>query len=170
MQRRSLCNRNIGTHPYVHLSLCIKRGWGHMQDTGVAIQWAVPWLRLKLSLALPVSFVAFPISGDKSTLASANPRDTGVCEINTHFDLAFLLRVLTPLPVFQSCRKGAGQQLTKMSVYFRPIALDVRTLVNIDRRGRWGSRMCSTSRMSVYFTDTGASIKGFRCVQQHTVS
>ena len=43
---------------------------------------------------------------------------TGVCEINTHFDLAVFLHVLTPLPVFQSCRKDAGQQLTKMSVYF----------------------------------------------------
>ena len=43
---------------------------------------------------------------------------TGVCEINTHFNLAAFLHVLTPLPVFQSCRKDAGQQLTKMSVYF----------------------------------------------------
>jgi hypothetical protein len=43
---------------------------------------------------------------------------TGVCEINTHFDVAVCLRVLTPLPVFQSCGNDAGQQLTKMSVYF----------------------------------------------------
>ena len=61
-----------------------------------------------------------------------------VREIITHFDLAVFLHVLTPLPVFQSCRKGAGQQLTKMSVYFRPIALDVRTLVNTDIRGMGG--------------------------------
>ena len=43
---------------------------------------------------------------------------TGMCEINIHFNLAVFLHVLTPLPVFQSCRKDAGQQLTKMSVYF----------------------------------------------------
>jgi hypothetical protein len=36
-------------------------------------------------------------------------------------------------------------------------------LVNIDIRGDGGSRMCSTSRMSVYFTDTGTSIKGLGC-------
>ena len=41
-----------------------------------------------------------------------------VCEINTQFDLAVFLHVLTPLPVFQSCGKDAGQQLTKMSAYF----------------------------------------------------
>jgi hypothetical protein len=29
--------------------------------------------------------------------------DTGVCEINTHFDAAAFLHVHTPLPVFQSC-------------------------------------------------------------------
>ena len=38
-------------------------------------------------------------------------------------------------------------------------------LVNIDMRGDGGSRVCTTSRMSVYFTHTGTSIKGFRCVQ-----
>ena len=49
---------------------------------------------------------------------SVPKRHTGVCEINTHFGLVVFLHVLTPLPVFESCRKGAGQQLTKVSVYF----------------------------------------------------
>ena len=44
-------------------------------------------------------------------------RHTGVCEINTHLDGAGVFNVPTPLPVFQSWRKDAQQQLTQMSVY-----------------------------------------------------
>ena len=40
-------------------------------------------------------------------------------------------------------------------LFHRPIALDAGVVVNIDMRGDGGSRVCSTSRMSVYFTDTG---------------
>ena len=60
-----------------------------------------------------------------------------------------------PAPLFQSWRKDAQQQLTKMAVYFTdrlhsPCAW-LWTLI----RGDWGSPTLTTSRMSVYFTDTG---------------
>ena len=46
------------------------------------------------------------------------PLSTGVCEIKTHLDGAGVLNVPTSLPLFQSWRKDAQQQLTTMSVYF----------------------------------------------------
>ena len=79
-----------------------------------------------------------------------------VCEINTHFNLACFLYVLTPPPRISKlphrCRTAANEN---ECLFHTPNALDVRMLVNIDIRGGGGSRMCTTSRMSVYFTHTG---------------
>ena len=75
---------------------------------------------------------------------------TGVCETNTRWRWRF--HVLTPLPLFQSWRKDAQQQLTTMSVYFTDRLL---VSVNIDIRGEGGSPTRMTSRTSVYFADTG---------------
>ena len=81
----------------------------------------------------------------------------GVCEINTHLDGAGVFNVPTSLHSFQSWRKDAQEQLTKLIVclFHRPIALTLRMSVNIYIRGDGASPTLTTSRMSDYFTDTG---------------
>ena len=49
---------------------------------------------------------------------ASSTNHAGVCEINTHLDVAGVFNVPTPLPIFQSWRKDAQRQLTQMSGYF----------------------------------------------------
>ena len=83
---------------------------------------------------------------------------TGVCEINTPLYGAGVFNVPTPLPSFQSWRKDAQQQLTKISVYFTdrlhsPCACPWTLMLG----GDGGSPTLTTSRMSAYFTDTSSN-------------
>ena len=55
-------------------------------------------------------------------------RDTSLCEVNTHLDGAGVFNVPTPLPLFQSWRKDAQQQLTQMNVYFTDTGMYLHVL------------------------------------------
>ena len=87
---------------------------------------------------------------------------TGACEINIFLDGSFVSNVLTPLPLFQSWRKDAQQQLTTNECLFhRPIALALRVFEIIDIKGDEGSPTLTASRMSVHFADTGIGKQTF---------
>ena len=78
---------------------------------------------------------------------------TGVCEINTHLDVGCVLSFESPDPAPQisklaeRCPTAAS---TNVCLFHRPI----------DIRGDGGSPTLTTSRTSVYFTDTGTIIVG----------
>ena len=75
--------------------------------------------------------------------------ETGVCEINTHLDVADVL-CRDPAPL-----RYPTAPTTKECLFHRPIALTLLMSVNIDIRGDGGSPTSTTSRMSVHFTDAG---------------
>ena len=67
------------------------------------------------------------------------------------------MHVLAPFPRISKLPNIFWTAANKNECLFhRPIALDVRMLVNIDIRGNGGIRMCSTRRMSVYFAHAHA--------------
>ena len=51
------------------------------QDTGVVIQWTMPWLCFKRLFASPVSFVMFQLSVNKSTPSFCTPSRDKRCLI-----------------------------------------------------------------------------------------
>ena len=92
-----------------------------------------------------------------SDLRRASPQGWYRCLWNKHSSRRRLcLQSPDPLPYFQSWRKDTPRQLTNTSVYFTDRLHShwpCQWSLTLGRMG--GSPTLSTSRMSVYFTDTG---------------
>ena len=86
--------------------------------------------------ALPRSLThqAWPRGADNN---NDNSNDNGFGYINTHLDVACVLKVRTPLPQFQSSCKDTPAAANKNECLFiRPVALTCTMSVNIDIRGK----------------------------------